>query len=422
MRIEALTTRGIIVLAVLVLAIGGGVYLLLSRGEEDKPVIEAGSRFGNAADRSQGGTLIDTLAPVLSASQPSRRKGSDPAPPTAEELGRSPGDAVAELLIVGFAGKTADSDFFGRLGARAYGGVLLTRSNYSEPSQLATLNRAIQRTARQAGNPAPLVVAQQEGGEFSAFSNLAPDPQVEVGESSSARKLFASALAAGKQLGALGVTMTLAPNADLAVAGGPGQGRAFSDRVAVVEKAVRTSVGAYKSAGIVPAVGPFPGDGAASQDPATGPAPVGLSLPQLRAGDMKPFEAVASGDSATPAMQMSNAIYVAYDSVTPATLLPAVYQELRGRLGFTGAIISADLTATTATSGGNVGEAAVEALKAGADMLLVPGGRAQQDEAFREVVAAVRRRAIPAERVVAALRRIATLRRLSRGAREPVRG
>jgi beta-glucosidase-like glycosyl hydrolase len=62
----------------------------------------------------------------------------------------------------------------------------------------------------------------------------------------------------------------------------------------------------------------------------------------------------------------------------------------------------------------------VQALKAGADMLVVPGGRAQQDEAIREVVAAVRRREVPAERVVAALRKIAKLRRLSRGARNAV--
>ena len=420
MRVGALTTRGLIVLAVLVLAIAGAVYVLFLRGAEDTPVVEAGSRFGDAGNRSKGGTLLDTLAPVLSANQPDRRQGSDPAAPTAQELGQAPGDAVAGLFIVGFRGKTADSEFFGRLGARPYGGALLTRSNYSEPSQLATLTRTIQSTARQAGNPAPLVAAQQEGGEFSAFSNLAPEPQVDVGETS-ARKIFASALSAAKQLDALGVTMTLAPNADLAVAGGPGQGRAFSDRLSVVTSAVRASVGAYKSAGIVPAVGPFPGDGAASQDPATGPAPVGLGLAQLRAADMKPFQAVAGGRSAAPAMQMSNAIYAAYDSVTPATLLPAVYRELRERLGFTGAIVSADLTATTATSGANVGDAAVEALKAGADMLLVPGGRAQQDEAFREVVAAVRRREIPVERVVSALRRIATLRRLSRGARQAVK-
>jgi len=420
-RLGWLTTRGIIVLAVLVLALGGGVYLLFLRGGDEAPTVEAGSRFGDAGNQLKGGTLLDTLSPVLSANQPNRPQGSDPAAPTADELGQSPDAAVAGLFIVGFRGKDPRSEFFGRLGARPYGGVLLTRFNYTEPQQLGTMTRAIQSTARRSSNPAPLVVAQQEGGTFSAFSNLAPEPQVDLG-GSSARKVFDSASAAAKQLKALGVTMTLAPYADLAVAGGPGQGRAFSDQAAEVAKAVRVSVGAYKSAGIIPAVGPFPGDGAASQDPAAGPAPVGLGLDQLRGADMKPFAAVATGSSATPAMQMSNAIYIAYDGVTPATLLPDAYAELRKRMGFAGAIISADLTATTATSGGSVGEAAVEALKAGADMLLVPGGRAQQDEAFRAVVAAVRRRDIAPERIVSALRRIAALRRLSRGARIAVTG
>lgn len=415
-----LTTRGFVVLALLALAIAGGVWLLFLRGGGDTPVVEAGSRFGDAANSSRGGTLLDTLAPVLSANQPNKRQGSDPAPPSAAELGSAPDDAVAGLFIVGFRGRTPDREFLGRLGARPYGGVLLTRTNYVEPSQLATLTRTIQGTARTADNPAPLVVAQQEGGAFSAFANLAPEPQVDVGESSS-RRISANARAAAQQLKALGVTMTLAPNADLAVTGGPGQGRGFSDQISAVTRAVRASVRAYRSVGIVSAVGPFPGDGSASQDPSAGPAPVGLAVEQLRAADMRPFQAVAGGPSATPAMQMSNAIYVAYDGVTPATLLPDAYKELRDRLGFKGAIVSADLTASTATSGANVGESAVQALKAGADMLLVPGGRAQQDEAFRQVVAAVRRREIPAQRVVSALRRIAALRRLSRGARYAVR-
>ena len=52
---------------------------------------------------------------------------------------------------------------------------------------------------------------------------------------------------------------------------------------------------------------------------------------------------------------MTNAIYAAFDGVTPATLLPEAVEELRDRLGFEGAIVSADLVATTATTGGTVG-------------------------------------------------------------------
>ena len=63
--------------------------------------------------------------------------------------------------------------------------------------------------------------------------------------------------------------------------------------------------------------------------------------------------------------------------------------------------------------------AAVEALKAGVDLLLVPGSRAEQDDAYRKVVAAVRRGDIRPGRVVRALERIAALRRFTRRTRTP---
>ena len=214
--------------------------------------------------------------------------------------------------------------------------------------------------------------------------------------------------------------MNLAPNADIAVAGGPGQGRAFSDVVERVTSAVKAYVSAYRQAKVVAAVGPFPGDGAASQDPALGPAPVGLGLDELRNNHMAPFAAVATGERAVPAVQMSNAIYAAWDGVTPATLLPEAVDELRDRIGFEGTIVSADLVATTATTGGGVGRAAVDALNAGVDLLVVPGGRAQQDEAYRAVVAAVRSKAVEPERVAEALQRIAALRALTRDSRNPL--
>jgi beta-N-acetylhexosaminidase len=410
-----------VVIASVLLVVFGAVYLLFLRGADDDPVSEAGSRFGSEEKRGGGGTLLDTLAPVLGAGQSgSRRGGSDPAPPTEDELGRSPNAPIAGLFLVGFPGKATNASFFGRLGARPYGGVLLTRTNYIEPSQLSALTAKIQRTARGAGHPAPVVVTQQEGGQFSAFPNLAPHPQVDVGRRKAA-SIKKSANLAGEQLKALGIGVNLAPFADIAVVGGPGQGRAYADSPAKVTSAVKAAVAGYRRAGVVAAVGPFPGDGGASQDPSVGPAPVGLGMDELREGDMTPFAAVAKGAGATAAMQMSNAIYLAFDAVTPATLLADAVKELRDRLDFKGAIVSSDLVATTATTGGGVGEAAVAALKAGVDMLLVPGGRAQQDEAYRAVVAAVRSGEISASRIVSALERIAELRRATRDTREPLR-
>lgn len=402
-----------------VLLLGGAIYLLFVRGGDEAPVGEAGSRFGQEGAGGTGGTLMDTLAPVLGARVRSVPGGSDPAAPSADALANAPQDAVAGLFLVGFRGTDSKSSFLKRLTVRPYGGVLLTSENYREPQQLSALTQALQATARDAGHPAPIIAAGQEGGDFNAFGNLAPRSQVDVGNARKGTR--ESALGAGRQLRALGVGMTLAPNASIAVAGGPGQGRAFSDQAAQVASAVKASVSAYRQAKVVAAPGPFPGDGAASQDPAVGPAPVGLSIGELRKADMTPFAAVATGPRAVPAIQMGNAIYAAFDGVTPATLLPEAVDELRDRLDFAGAIVSADLVATTAATGGTVGEAAIDALKAGVDLLVVPGGRAQQDEAYRAVVAAVRSRAISAERVAEALGRIAALRGLTRDARDPLR-
>ena len=407
-----------ILAGVVVLLLGGGIWLLFFRGGDDAPTVEAGSRFGQDTGSGSGGTLIDTLAPVLAVRTRGVRSGSDPAAPSADEVGRAPQDAVAGLFMVGFKGTNSEASFFQRLKARPYGGVLLTSTNYVNPQKLSALTAALQRSARDAQHPAPLVAAGQEGGEFNAFGNLAPAAQVDIGNARKGTR--DAALAAGRQLRALGVGMNLAPNADIAVAGGPGQGRAFSDQEPRVTSAVRASVSAYRQAKVVAAPGPFPGDGAASQDPSEGPAQVGLGIGDLRGADMKPFEAIATGERAVPAIQMSNAIYAAFDGVTPATLLPEAVDELRDRLGFEGAIVSADLVATTATTGGSVAEAAIDALKAGVDLLIVPGGRAQQDEAYRAVVAAVRSRTIDPQRVSDALGHIADLRALTKDSRDPL--
>jgi beta-N-acetylhexosaminidase len=405
--------------AVVVLLLGGAIWLLFMRGGDEAPTVEAGSRFGQDSGSGSGGTLMDTLAPLLAARVRAARSGSDPAAPTADEVGRAPEEVVAGLFMVGFKGTNSEASFFARLKARPYGGVLLSTANYAEPQQLSALTLALQNAARGAGHPAPIVAAGQEGGEFSAFRNLAPPAQVDVGNARKGTR--DAALGAGRQLRALGVGMTLAPYAGIAVAGGPGQGRAFSDQQPRVTSAVKASVSAYRQSKVVAAPGPFPGDGAASQDPSEGAAQVGLSLDELRNSDMKPFEAIASGERAVPAIQMSNAIYAAFDAVTPATLLPEAVDELRDHLAFEGAIVSADLVATTATTGGSVGEAAIDALKAGVDLLIVPGGRAQQDEAYRAVVAAVRSRTLDPARIADALGHIADLRALTKDSREPLR-
>jgi beta-N-acetylhexosaminidase len=312
--------------------------------------------------------------------------------------------AAARLMLVGFAGTDSRAPFFERLRRTEWGGVVLEGSNYLGASQLGALTASLRRVARQAGHVAPLVGAVQLGGQDSAFPDLPPKPQAAT---TNAADAGAQAAAAGGRLAASGVRLTFAPAADLASGGGAWEGRGFSDRPGTVAADARAAVDGYRRAGVAAAVGHFPGEGGASGDLGVEPATVGLSLDDLRAADLKPFAAVAR---TAPAVQMSGAMYAAWDGVTPATLLPEAVALLR-RQGFRGAVISADLNAVTAVTGGTAAQAAVDALKAGCDLLYVPGDAADQDAARAAVAEAIRRGDVGAARVRDALVHAATLRR-----------
>jgi beta-N-acetylhexosaminidase len=312
--------------------------------------------------------------------------------------------AAARLMLVGFAGTDSRAPFFDRLRRTEWGGVVLERSNYRGARQLDALTGSLRSVARRAHHVAPLVGAVQLGGEDSAFPDLPPETQHATKDAADAG---AQAAAAGRRLAASGVRLTFAPAADLASGGGAWEGRGFSDQPATVAGEVRAAVEGYRRAGVAAAVGHFPGEGGASGDPGVEPATVGLSLDELRAADLEPFAAVAR---TVPAVQMSGAMYAAWDGVTPATLLPEAVALLR-RQGFRGAVVSADLNAITAATGGTAAQAAVRALQAGCDLLYVPGDAAEQDAARVAVAEAIRRGDVSAARVRDALLHAAVLRR-----------
>jgi beta-N-acetylhexosaminidase len=167
------------------------------------------------------------------------------------------------------------------------------------------------------------------------------------------------------------------------------------------------AVAGWEAGGVAPAPGHFPGEGAASGDPVEGPATVGLSAGELRRRDLRPFADLARH---APAIQLSSATYVAYDGVTPATLLPAVVTLLRGDLRFGGVVISGDLAAASLATGRPVADLAVAAVAAGCDLLWIPGAAADQEAAWRALTRALRSGRLPASRVAQALARVRLLR------------
>lgn len=380
--------RALVTVAVILIAVVAAV-VVVSAGNDDKS--------GSGGARSHAAT----------ATGPSSTIPSTPAARRALARMALPRQ-VAQLFAVGFDGHTAGSAVLGPLRAHGWGAIVLDRRNFAGRSQLARLTRQLRAAMRTSRLPAPLVGAAQIGGASTAFPGMPPEPPSSTGASGQPARAAAQATAAARALRAAGLDMTLAPVADVGTPAGAVESQVYADDPATVTGMVRAAVAAYARAGVVSAIGHFPGQGTVSQDPQAGPTSVGLSVPALARRDLRPFAAVARR---VPVVIVSNAAYAAYDGVTPAVLLPRVVSGLLRRdLHFDGVIMSDDLLGTQAANGGSLGAAAVGALEAGADLVYLSGDGAAQHRAYRAVLAAVRRGKISRAQVRASALRVLSLR------------
>ncbi len=217
----------------------------------------------------------------------------------------------------------------------------------------------------------------------------------------------ASSTPGGVGVHGVGFNMVLAPPADVDTPGGALSGRLLSSDPVTVAQLAASAIAQYEHAGLIPAVGHFPGEGSASADPDQMPATVGGSLTALGARDLVPFTTLVAR---APVIVMSNAAYAAFDGVTPAGLLSAAVSLLRHTYGFQGVVMTDDLDAAIQATGQDPGTAAVQALQAGDDLLYISGSPAEQAQAYSAVLAAAQRHSAVRARVRDALLRVLSLK------------
>ena len=99
-------------------------------------------------------------------------------------------------------------------------------------------------------------------------------------------------------------------------------------------------------------------------------------------------------------------VYPAIDPERPASLSPEAIGMLRTELGFDGVVITDDLAMAGASGDGPPARAAVEAVKAGADLLIISSPPQQQADAYDAVVEAVESGEIQREQIRASVERV----------------
>lgn len=310
---------------------------------------------------------------------------SAPASPVSGLVGElSTEELVDQVLLLGFDGTDASAPFLSQVSERQLGGVMVGPQNWPDASTGTALVDAIRRAGREGGRIPPLLVTAQEGGVYRALADLPPEQtELEIGDGGSAAEAGRWAHDTCRALAGAGFDLNLAPVADVATLDSAIADRAFSDDPAVAAQMTAASVAGCQDAGVAPAPLHFPGLGAASQDTSQGPATVSLDPETLSSRDLEAFR--AAFDEGAPAVVLSLAFYVAYDSVTPGALAePVATGLLRDDLGFTGVAITDDLGSGAVRSSDSVPKAAVEALAAGSDLIQI--GSASDQAGVREAI------------------------------------
>jgi beta-N-acetylhexosaminidase len=311
---------------------------------------------------------------------------------------------VAQLMLVGFDGVDATAPIFKRLPRRTYGGLMFEQRNYAGPDQFRTLTAEFRAQARRARGTQPFLGAVQQGGEWNALPAL--PPKFAPAETRNVAEAATLARTTGRAFKRFGLNAIWAPSLEVGPSDGGAMGsRSFSDEPPQVAAYGQATIEEYRSARVLSAPGRFPGLGAAAIAPEEGPPNVGLSAEELRLRDLVPYRAAIR--AGVPAIVVGHGLYGYDDFVVPASQSRAVSQNLlRGQLGFRGVAIADDLTLPAITTNGPVPDAAVRSLRAGIDMVYVPGPDALTDETYAALLSAAKRGVIPKARIDEALTRV----------------
>ena len=389
----------------LLIVLVAGAALLLRGGDGDSAdVPEAGAQ--RTAERRT--SFLARLIPP--APEPRRARGPRFPRSVTDLVKRLPIERkAAQLFLMGFQGTDLNAPIFYQFRRLDLGGLVIDSGNYTDPQQLTSLAGEAVLISQQEKHVPPWVLAAQEGGDFNVFPDL--PPATAAADLRSADQAAREAGEAGTTLKPLGISGVLAPVVDVGVPEGVSVGaRAFSDDPARVADYAREVVTAYRRKRVFSAARHFPGLGTASQSTEEGPANVGQSLAELRRRDLVPFRAAI--EAGVPGIVLGHGLYVLDDFVTPASLSPGVATGLlRRELKFKGIAITDDLADPPITALGSIPDAAVAAVKAGADMLYISGPAGDQQAAYVAVLRAARRGEISRRRLNQALMRILTVKR-----------
>lgn len=330
-------------------------------------------------------------------------------------------ERLGAMCMFGFTGTETAAPDVARLtsliAAERVGGVLLLGQNLRSREQVA---RLVATLRFQEGVWPLLVAIDQEGGavqRLQAEHGFSAVPSARrIARNMSPKDAMVTYEAMAGDLAAVGVNLNLGPVVDVDVnSASPAiglLGRSFSPDPRLVARYAGAFIAAHRQRGIATVLKHFPGHGSANGDSHLQLVDVSTTWSR---SELWPYERLLQSN-AVDAVMVGHIRHQRLDSQLPASLSGRqIDGVLRGILGFYGVVITDDLLMGAITSERTPEEAAVQALAAGADMLLFSqldwNGHSLPDSVTKAVARALAEGRLKRSRLDEAYARVIELRR-----------
>lgn len=319
-------------------------------------------------------------------------------------------EKVGQLIMVGFEGTQANEAIETHIRERFVGGVVLFSRNIESPQQTAELTNELQQMASATAHQIPLFIGiDQEGGWVIRLKDGATvlPGNMALGATGSAELAERAGEITAVELAAVGVNLNFAPVMD--VNNNPQNPvidrRSFGESPELVSRLGVAYIRGLQRNGVLATAKHFPGHGDTTVDSHFDLPTVNHDRERIHALELQPFRAAIDTDVA--AIMTAHIVYPAFDADQPATLSPTILTDLlRTELGFDGLIVTDDMEMKAIDDRYRSGEAAVMAVEAGADVVMVLWTPTKQLEVFDALLSAVKSGRISQARLDQSVKRI----------------
>lgn len=317
---------------------------------------------------------------------------------------------VTPTTLTGFSGvDSAGPTTQAALEEHPVGGIIYFDENIYGENQLATMISNSQDYSK-----LPLLICvDEEGGPVSRLSGIGVtdyfDAMGVYGAELDVDRVYEIGTILGEQIGSVGFNVDFAPVADVVTNPNNTEigNRSFSDDPSVAAEMVEAMVRGLREGGSISCLKHFPGHGSTEADSHLGMSVTHRTLDELRETEFIPFIAGIEAGAEMVMLSHMSAPEVTGSDI-PCDLSPVIVTELlREELGFTGVIITDSHEMGAILNYYESGEAALLAIQAGCDIVLMPN---DLDDAFETILAAVESGELTEERINESVMRILVMK------------